>query len=1098
MTKKKLLERLFVIFSYCYSPSMDRILQTPRQLVRATVSFLIVAVVYWLYSLLAVPLIEPVAAERVAKPRAQGESDPSKPKSRHDRLICEAFPDEHAWQRQRPKIVETDQAVLLVQDYRTLDDGRMELKPCTVLFRPKKVGGGADQRVIILDAPGGAQLQFDSSVDIRRGEFGKLIGGRLVGEVTIRSGESQPGAGDALLLTTRNVQMDAERIWTPHEVAFRYGRNYGRGRDLIITLAKKADDDGLGDPEKVDGLSSLEIVHLERLHLETEGNALPTGTDDDPAAKLKGPSQVEVTCRGPFIFDLDRRVASFEDHVDVLRLNANGPSDQLNCRLLEIHFVADNESLSPDPAENAEPPAAQSEPQSVPTEPLSNESKVASSVSKIVAIGHPVVMQSPSMGASARGERLEFDLAKKRFLLEGDRPILLEHEGRRIEARSVQYSMSATSQLGEAVAAGPGRVRATVEGTPPRIVTAQWQDEMRLKPAGAQHVLSLVGNARVGAENMGELAAAEIHLWLNELPEQVAPASRRSATGGTPVPLTEVAKTGRELNIQPDRLLAQGSVKIGSTMLTGSTERFEVWFQNIAPAKTVAVEPASRRSVASVTPVPLPAVTGGTTVPLPRQEEDDKPHSVYDVSGRLLRILLTINGKEMQVRDVSVEGAAQIVETKTAEVGAVPFRLTGDAVHVTGADSPASKALISGNPATISGRGATLRGATVHVDRAANRAWVPGPGDMTLPLDGAQEALLSQRGEAPRPEVGFQQPAKPSPPAIVTWREEMTFDGQTVQLRGDVIARTQVQRVTAPALDVGLTQRINFAEPPQRDAVDVQFVKFLGQVWFENRTIEREELMSIDQMEVRDLVIDNQTGELQATGPGWLKTVRRGGASESGGFAPPAFGGRGARTPAGDAQKDSRLTYLRVTFQQGVTGNVHERHVELHEQVRSVYGKVDRWDATINPDVVDQPDAEVVLLNSDMLQVAQAGQQASGEAAIELQALGNALVEGHAFTARAHRISYAQAKELLVMEGDGRSDAELFRQDNAGGQSGRAAARKMLYWPKTGRLDVDTFNSLDFTGPLGPSGGARVIPEGVSRFLNRPSDTRPPSSTPPR
>jgi hypothetical protein len=368
-------------------------------------------------------------------------------------------------------------------------------------------------------------------------------------------------------------------------------------------------------------------------------------------------------------------------------------------------------------------------------------------------------------------------------------------------------------------------------------------------------------------------------------------------------------------------------------------------------------------------------------------------------------------------------------------------------------------------------------------------------------MDGAQEALIAGRNQPPRRDVGFSSAPKPSPPAVVTWREEMNFDGQTVQLRGDVIARTPVQRVTSPALDVSLTQRINFADPPRRDAVDVHFVKFLGQVWFENRSLENDELTSIDQMEVRDLEIDNQTGQLRAAGPGWLKTVRRGGASDTGvgGFAAPAFGPRPGPSPASDAtKKDSRLTYLRVTFQQGVTGNVHERHVELHEQVRAVYGKVDRWDATINPDVVDQPGADVVLLNSDMLQVAQVGQQPSGQAAVELQALGNALVEGHAFTARAHRISYAQEKDLLVMEGDGRSDAELFRQDNTGGQSGRAAARKMLYWPKTGRLDVDTFSSLDFSGPLGPRSGERVVPEGVGRFLRPQPQIPRPSSTPPR
>ena len=117
---------------------MEGILQSPRQIVRAAVSFLIVVVAFWLYSLLAVPFIEPVAVERTKVPSAGGGNPSAKPMSRHDRLIRDAFPDENAWQRQRPKVVETDQAVLLVQVYRTLDDGRMELKPCTVLFRPKR------------------------------------------------------------------------------------------------------------------------------------------------------------------------------------------------------------------------------------------------------------------------------------------------------------------------------------------------------------------------------------------------------------------------------------------------------------------------------------------------------------------------------------------------------------------------------------------------------------------------------------------------------------------------------------------------------------------------------------------------------------------------------------------------------------------------------------------------------------------------------------------------------------------------------------------------------------------------------------------------
>ena len=47
---------------------------------------------------------------------------------------------------------------------------------------------------------------------------------------------------------------------------------------------------------------------------------------------------------------------------------------------------------------------------------------------------------------------------------------------------------------------------------------------------------------------------------------------------------------------------------------------------------------------------------------------------------------------------------------------------------------------------------------------------------------------------------------------------------------------------------------------------------------------------------------------------------------------------------------------------------------------------------------------------------------------MEMVALDHALLENVKFTARAARISYTQAKGLLILEGDGRSKAELSRQ----------------------------------------------------------------------
>ena len=159
---------------------MSSRLFTVPQLSRTLITFAAVGVAYGAYTLFAVPFIEPVAKERPPTPE-EVEGEPTGPtQSRHHEVLASFFPDPGAWQRQNPKMVETESSVLLLKDYRTLDDGRMEIKPCTLLFIQKNQqprSDGHPGRVVVLDAPDGAILQFDEDVDLRRGEFGRLVGG---------------------------------------------------------------------------------------------------------------------------------------------------------------------------------------------------------------------------------------------------------------------------------------------------------------------------------------------------------------------------------------------------------------------------------------------------------------------------------------------------------------------------------------------------------------------------------------------------------------------------------------------------------------------------------------------------------------------------------------------------------------------------------------------------------------------------------------------------------------------------------------------------------------------------------------------------------
>jgi len=93
---------------------------------------------------------------------------------------------------------------------------------------------------------------------------------------------------------------------------------------------------------------------------------------------------------------------------------------------------------------------------------------------------------------------------------------------------------------------------------------------------------------------------------------------------------------------------------------------------------------------------------------------------------------------------------------------------------------------------------------------------------------------------------------------------------------------------------------------------------------------------------------------------------------------------------------------------------------------------------------------------------------ANNRSSMELDAAGNTVLEGKSekgdkFVARALRMTYDQAKDLLVLEGDGRTDAELFRQQQVGGPMSKATARKIHFWPSTNRLRVDGAHSLELS-----------------------------------
>jgi lipopolysaccharide export system protein LptA len=153
----------------------------------------------------------------------------------------------------------------------------------------------------------------------------------------------------------------------------------------------------------------------------------------------------------------------------------------------------------------------------------------------------------------------------------------------------------------------------------------------------------------------------------------------------------------------------------------------------------------------------------------------------------------------------------------------------------------------------------------------------------------------------------------------------------------------------------------------------------------------------------------------------------------------------------------------------------------FHEQVHAAYSPVQDWLATLEGDDPRAFGPQAIILRSDHLTVVDMTPP-GGDKSAEMLAFGNVVAEGAVFTARASRMTYSQANGLLVLDGDGRTDAELFRQEHPGSTASHFTARRILYWPKINQAKVDGVRTLELNQyPNGEVKSGARLPPGLNR-----------------
>ena len=292
-----------------------------QRLTRVGVSFAIVPVSRTgSTALIAVPLIEPQAA---ALTTTATTIDPTKPvitgADRYSRILEKYFPP-GSWQLATPKVLESEQAMLVVKDYKNLPDGRVELRPCTMIFFPKESGEVAKTsgRAIVLDAPGGAILEFDEPFDLKR----QKSASSSAGSSSVRSrlpaawaAPTQPTicrfspAMSSSLPTASGSPTRSTFASAPTAAVAATCRSCWPKAKTMVASERlgSAAFSPFNSPTKSSCICRCKAKGCCRATLSRAASHAPAS----PSAA------VEVTCQGPLYFDLPSRSATFRDHVEM-------------------------------------------------------------------------------------------------------------------------------------------------------------------------------------------------------------------------------------------------------------------------------------------------------------------------------------------------------------------------------------------------------------------------------------------------------------------------------------------------------------------------------------------------------------------------------------------------------------------------------------------------------------------------------------------------------------------------------------------------------------------------------------------------------------
>lgn len=1040
---------------------------------------------YGLYAFVAVPLLEGEPTQRIARPVA-----PPAPRApdRTKQRLAQWLPA-GSWELDSCKSLETAEGTIFFQDYMPRDDGVLEVFPFTMVFRDESAGRSGvvnSRNPLIIRASRRAELQFEGRVSWS-GDPGRVLGGQLQGNVQLFQVPREGHPDEGFSVWTENIQLSTNRVSTIEQVEFQFGRHRGTGRNLVLELAHKTPLElAHHDLANISGVKRLELAFVEDLKLDM--------TSAKKAASGEAAELVDVSCAGPFVFDFEKSVASFRDRVQVKQLGTAGDSlvaDQLDLvfnQVAEVGGQNSGNSGSPTGGKlELRKLVARGTP-AVVAMPSREVRATATELEYDLQAGHIRARDSEMVEIRQAGQlirapqldyRLREDGAIGTLLAEGAglfaRTDRLKEGGQRTSVVQWNRQLSVTQVAGGKLISVDGGAdirmdEATrITGEQLQLLLAEARVTDPLPPGevpGASapnerwdyqpQELQVTGDVLIKSNQMEGRTPKLRARWLatHDLLGPIPGLKQSRLDVPRPLPSDSVRRRLETANPFSSQF---SSVEVRQLLATSNLVR-RVSFVQQDGAWSSGAAASTQNPIAAVERGQAAAAEKKTTAPL-------------RFSGQEVVATLQQLGNQTDLRQLDIEGDVQVFQS-AAEGMADGWTLRGGHLTLIPQGAELHRISIYRDARVITPQ-MELAAPELQLDQAANRVWASGSGQAKLrPQVKPTAEQDAASGQAAEPVAKAKQQE-----LEVEWQGGMIFDGEKVYFEHAVQSEAvetaadgsqTVLRTVSEGLNLLLDRPVNLRQPSGgvgsesselkiRQIVLVDRIPGNGRAFQvsqplgENRPVLLEkytvtptgQMLDKQQIRVPRIAMELESGDVTATGPGEILQWKPGGSgsSQTSGLTSPL-----ARAEATGTGGRPGLDYMHCKFDGDLMANTNRTEVRINDRVRALYGVVPNWESRLDPDAERVP-PEATRISCEQVQIVQWTPRGSDQPTTEVLATRNARIVGSNFEATAERLSYNERSDLLVMEGDGRQDANLWFQQKPGAQRDHLVAGKILYRP---------------------------------------------------